>query len=232
MKDLIKTKFVTGITVLATLILAGVAVFTAIRLYQLKGEPVAPNVPVSEPKAYSCEEYKILLNTNGIVRIINSSTETQPSRTIDLIVNGTSLGNFTIPALDPESDAILGGINLPTGDFNWSITGDIFCQGDSSGTQHETSLCQTFSFSVNAQTISPTPTISAIPTQSATSTPAPTGQITQAPTPTPFPTSTAAVSASVTPVQPPLPDTGVSLYTLFGIGLGLFIIVGSILLAL
>lgn len=35
----------------ATVVLGGVAVFTAIRLYQLRSEPVAPNAPDSQPAA-------------------------------------------------------------------------------------------------------------------------------------------------------------------------------------
>ena len=46
-----KNKLVTGLVAAATIILAGVAIFTAIRLYQLRQEPVAPTVPESKPKA-------------------------------------------------------------------------------------------------------------------------------------------------------------------------------------
>lgn len=46
-----KNKLTTIGIIIATLVLAGVAVFTAIRLYQLRQQPVAPNVPSSKPKA-------------------------------------------------------------------------------------------------------------------------------------------------------------------------------------
>jgi hypothetical protein len=46
-----KGKITTAIVILATFILAGVAIFTAIRLYQLRQQPVAPNVPSSIPRA-------------------------------------------------------------------------------------------------------------------------------------------------------------------------------------
>lgn len=46
-----KGKVTTGIIILVTLVLAGVAIFTAIRLYQLRNQPVAPNVPSSFPRA-------------------------------------------------------------------------------------------------------------------------------------------------------------------------------------
>lgn len=51
MKNFLKGKFATIVIVLATFILAGVAIFTAIRLYQLRSQPVAPNVPSSFPRA-------------------------------------------------------------------------------------------------------------------------------------------------------------------------------------
>ena len=225
MKESTKKIIISGIIVTVTVILAVVAIITALRFRNLKDEPVALNVPQSQPRAYSCEEYQILMNSDGIVRIINSSTNAQPSRTIDLLVNGESLGSFTIPALDAESDAILGGINLPIGDFNWSITGDVFCQGASSGVQHETTLCQKTSFSVSAQAI--TPTITPVPGVSQT--PVPTSIATQTPISTVVPTSSVtntAVSDSnptATPQVPPLPDTGITLPTYFGIAVGIIV---------
>lgn len=45
-----KKKIVTVLIVIATVILAGVAVFTAIRLYQLRQQAVAPTAP-TEPEA-------------------------------------------------------------------------------------------------------------------------------------------------------------------------------------
>ena len=46
-----KKKIVTIVIVLATILLAGVAIFTAVRLYQLRQQPVAPTAPTSEPAA-------------------------------------------------------------------------------------------------------------------------------------------------------------------------------------
>ena len=51
MKNFFKGKIATAIILLATFVLAGVAIFTAMRLYQLRQQPVAPNVPLSIPKA-------------------------------------------------------------------------------------------------------------------------------------------------------------------------------------
>jgi hypothetical protein len=66
-----------------------------------------------------------------------------------------------------------------------------------------------------------------------TSTPTPTTAVTGtiSPTKTPTPTSVATGSATPTGAQQ-LPDAGVSYPTLFGIGLGVLVIVGAMLLAL
>ena len=53
--------------VAATVILAGVAIYTAIRLYQLRQEAVAPTAPVSEPEALApCVEQ--CPDSEGILR--------------------------------------------------------------------------------------------------------------------------------------------------------------------
>ncbi len=46
-----KNKIITSIVILATLILAGIAVFTALRLYGRGSEPVSPAAPSSQPEA-------------------------------------------------------------------------------------------------------------------------------------------------------------------------------------
>src|SRR3989344_1984504 len=49
--DFIKKNFVTMLMVGATVVLGGVAIFTAMRLYQLRSQPVSPSVPASTPRA-------------------------------------------------------------------------------------------------------------------------------------------------------------------------------------
>ena len=51
MKNIFKNKFVTAIIVITTVVLAGIAIFTAMRLYQLRQETVVPTQPQSVPKA-------------------------------------------------------------------------------------------------------------------------------------------------------------------------------------
>lgn len=56
MKDFLKGKFVTGVVIVATVILAGVAIFTAMKLYSLRKEGVAPTAPESNPAASESSE--------------------------------------------------------------------------------------------------------------------------------------------------------------------------------
>lgn len=51
MMNFLKKNWVTVLIVLATLVLAGIAIFTALRLYQLRQQPVAPTAPSSKPAA-------------------------------------------------------------------------------------------------------------------------------------------------------------------------------------
>jgi len=237
--------FLTGLIVFVTVALGGVAVFTAVRLYQLRNEPVALNVPKNNAYAFSCGDYDMAIDTNGIVRIINNTDSTQPSKTIDLIVNGQSIGSFTVPQLDPDTNYALGNINLPEGDFNWSIGGDILCQGDNNGTIHETSLCSAFNFTVNAQEISITPTVPAQSTATPTNIPSktPTPTQTQSSNPTATPTNQPAATSTPTPTtyittqtelptSQQLPDSGISTPTILTMVLGFLTILAAIFLAI
>jgi len=51
MKKVFKSKFGTILILIATVTLAGIAIFTAFRLYKLRQESVAPNAPTSQPGA-------------------------------------------------------------------------------------------------------------------------------------------------------------------------------------
>src|SRR3972149_6547257 len=66
MKNLLKNKLVTILVLLATLVLAGVAIFTAWRLYQLRQQAVAPTAPESIPQAappQACSALSFTLTT-------------------------------------------------------------------------------------------------------------------------------------------------------------------------
>jgi len=96
MKNFFKGKAATAIILLATFVLAGIAIFTAIRLYQLRQQPVAPNVPSSRPRAQeaspppalcslsftftlqgtvSCSSKKVYLAANNTTSIATKSAD-------------------------------------------------------------------------------------------------------------------------------------------------------------
>lgn len=60
-----KNKAVSIVILVITLLLAGVAIFTAVRLYQLRQESVAPTAPESEPAAAAPESCSSLSFTIG-----------------------------------------------------------------------------------------------------------------------------------------------------------------------
>src|SRR3989344_2608644 len=197
--------------------------------------------PVSTKKPGSNEffdEYVIPSGTsqlNVTVKITNNTSSVQPAKTIDLLVNGQSIGSFDIPQLDPLTNVEMGNINLPEGDFTWSITGDVLCQGDSGGTTHETTLCQSYNFTVNAQEPNPTPIPTVIPSLNPTANPTLTSVPTDVPTTSlPTPTSVSETSnlpqSTSAPAQ--LPDSGISFPTIFSLGIGITIILGAFLMAI
>src|SRR3990167_4879997 len=61
MKNL-KNKTITVAIILITMLLAGVAIFTAVRLYQLRQSSVSPLNPQSEPEAYTTQICKLSFN--------------------------------------------------------------------------------------------------------------------------------------------------------------------------
>ena len=55
MKKIFKSKFGTILILIVTIALAGIAIFTAYRLYNLRRETVAPTAPTSKPAAVEPE---------------------------------------------------------------------------------------------------------------------------------------------------------------------------------
>lgn len=160
MKNFLKGKIGTLAIIIATLILAGVAIFTAIRLYQLRQQPVAPTAPTSKPEA---------------------------------------------AAATPKACTVLT-FNLAT------PTPTVTPTGTSTGTP------------------APTPT----PTETPEETPTPTPTPTETATATATPTATGTTVAEATPTstaEAALPEAGISYPTILGIGIGILLLIGSLLLA-
>ena len=83
MTEFIKGKFVTILVVSATIILAGVAIFTAVRLYQLRNQSVSPTAP-EQPKASTiippaCKS--LVFNLNVPTTTVTPSPTSQPNTT-------------------------------------------------------------------------------------------------------------------------------------------------------
>ncbi|OGM22730.1 hypothetical protein A2961_03095 [Candidatus Woesebacteria bacterium RIFCSPLOWO2_01_FULL_39_21] len=173
MKDFIKKNGLTFAITIATIVLAGVAIFTAIRLYQLRSVPVAPTAPSSEPHA-----------------------ETGSPTSTPCEYGSCTKLTFTIATPTPTGTSTSSPTATPTGTPTSTPT--------------------------DTPTSTPTGSSTATPTSSSTSTP------TSSSTSTP---STSAPSQSPTS-QPELPQAGVGLPTLVGIGLGGLLLIFAIALVL
>src|SRR3990167_2657231 len=99
MADLLKGKVATGLVVIATIILASVAIFTALRLYQLRQESVSPTTPESEPAAWDCGKYTFSVNGTGGVTVNNTSSRSEPPQQAQVYINNTLSATFDVPAL-------------------------------------------------------------------------------------------------------------------------------------
>ena len=123
MKDLTKEKLVTGLVVVATIMLGGVAIFTGIRLYQLRNQSVALNAPesplASGPNIKSCTLLAFTLATNSPTPTTPpGSTPTNTptaSPTATATVTPTNTGTPTVtPTTPPGSTPTNTPTNTPT----------------------------------------------------------------------------------------------------------------------
>jgi hypothetical protein len=178
MKNFIKGKLATVVILIITLILAGVAIFTALRLYQLRQQAVAPTAPTSIPKAAE--------NACSLSFTLSTSTPT-PSGSPTPTPSETPTGTPTAtPTGSPTPSATPNSCNGTCGSDSNCASGLSCYQG----------FCRNPSC--------PTETDCACPG-------------TSAPTPT--------------PTTPSLPESGTSWPTLVGSGIGILVILGSLLLA-
>lgn len=185
MGEFIKGKLFTIITVVITVILAGVAVFTAVRLYQLRQESISPTSPKSEPEA------------------CGGGNEPQVTQCTSLVFNLTQ--------------------NSPTPTITVAVTPTVTLTPTVTSTPTPTNTPK--------PTSTPTPTDKPIGGNDPTPTPTDQPEATSTPTPTPTGQQIAA-QISPTPDGATLPNAGVSTPTIFGLFLGLLLIVASLLLAL
>jgi hypothetical protein len=173
MKKLFKNKIVTVLVLLATLVLAGVAIFTAFRLYQLRQEAVAPTAP-AESGAAACNEQ--CPGSDGVLKNC-----TPPDS------DGTSQDSICNQAGRIES---CGGQQFCCPQAGGTWTTDMSACGINS--------CTALSFTLTVEE-TPTPTPTSTPTTTATPTPTPTVTTTTTATPT---TTTTTATATATPTLP------------------------------
>lgn len=237
----LKKNSTTFLIIIATVILAGIAVFTAIRLYQLRQTSISPAVPESEPKAWDCEKYNFVVDETGNVKVINNSSKSVALQQAKVYINNQLIATLDVPSLDPGQSANIGKVNVPQGGFDWRVVGTVDCQ-DSGRVEGQISSCEAISFTITTET---TPTPTPTPTSTLTPTATPTGTVTPTPTSTPgataTPTSTSTptptrtiAETSPTPSKPgaALPEAGIPIPTLIIAGLGLMFIVWAVLLVI
>lgn len=246
MKDFFKGKFFTVLTVIVTVILAGVAIFTAVRLYQLRQESVSPASPESEPSAWDCKNYNFSVSASGVVTVANNSSKSEAPQQAQVYINNQLVATFDVPTLITGQSATLGTVSVPSGEsFSWKVLGTKDCQNSGSDTPAPVA-CKQLKFSLATTTLTPTPEDEATPTVTSavtlTPTDRPIGGNSPTPTPTsppnvtststPTPTTGQIAQASPTPGGLTLPDAGISTPTLFGLSLGFLLIMAALLLAL
>lgn len=218
MKDLFKNKLATSLIVVATFVLAGVAIFTAIRLYQLRNESVSPASPESEPGAaagkVAIPPYHIDYNaswnegdgstdnTDGNVATF-ASNKRENWAAVKFLKNGSLPWQIDCPAgrhglteetCFPNTQNPKGTLSGTTGQvIRIQLEAESCVQIDIGGPGRymgDTDTC-------SIQSSTPTPTIKV----SVTKTPTPTVKITNTPTKTPTPT----VKITNTPTKTPTP---------------------------
>lgn len=253
MKKLFKGKVGTVLILTVTVLLAGVAVFTAIRLYQLGSQSVAPNAPASCPLANGVTGTACTINfTAGTVVPTPTATPT-PTLTLP-------------PTLKCNGGCTTSPDNCPSGLACTEVPAP--CPTDAENCPFNvTNLCRNPSCTDSANCVCPgTPTAS--PTVAPTATPTPTAPPSGAPNScggtcgsdanclsgyyfcyqgycrdrscpdrtdctcpgTPVPTASPRLAAA--PTTAALPSSGTDWPTIVGAGVGVFVIIGSLLLAL
>lgn len=194
MKNFFKGKFGTIIILFFTLILAGVAIFTALRLYQLRSTSVAPNVPSSIPRAQEVTPGPCTLSFTLNTSTASPTATGTPTATPTETPTATPTGS---PTATPNLCGGTCGSNINCGEGLYCYTTVGFCRNPSCPTQADCNCPGT-----------------------------------STPSPTPGHTGTPRPTASPTPTAPTLPVSGTDWPTILSAGIGLFVIIGSLLLAI
>ena len=244
MKNIFKNKVVTAIIVITTVVLAGIAIFTAVRLYQLRQEAVVPTIPQSIPKAVtqdtsdtdyadtddpvtyggSCESLIFSITDDTKAACSEDCTEDEDCEE-DLICSSSSGVCRNTDCID-DTDCICPDEPVAC---NEDCEVDNDCEGD---LVCSSSVCRNTSCEDETDCVCPGATVT--PTPTATPTPTPTTEATATPTATPTSTpGTGGTPSSPTPiVEPSLPQAGIGIPTIIGVGSGIILLFISLALAL
>lgn len=239
-----KNKYTTIGIILTTILLAGVAIFTAIRLYQTRNTAVAPNVPSSRPAAAG-EACNPLLRSiqcgKGEERCLQTGSD-------------PSVGICGIPPILPP---IIPPIDPPINSCQLTFTLSVSTTTPTpTVTTTATATVTATPTATSTSTSSSNPTATATATVTATASPNPQCNIsctsnsncpsglmcyipsgstngncrnTQCLSET---DCTCAVTTPAPTTQPTLPVVGTTWPTIVGTGFGIMVIIGSLLLAL
>ncbi len=226
--EFIRKNLLTFIIVLATVVLAGIAIFTAVRLYQLRQQSVAPNAPESKPRADTLQPSPAAACT--LTFQIAEATAT-PTETATASPTATPT---TPPSCDSSCTDTTNSSDCPTGMTCTQSGGTNVCR-NTSCTDSADCICAT---ATPTATPTPTPTPTAPPSCGSACTSTTecgtgmtcTGNVCRN---TSCTTETDCICATVAPTTPPsLPEAGTSWPTLIGIGAGLGTLLLAIFLAL
>jgi len=219
----------------ATLILGIIAILTAMRLYRLGKEPVAPTVPEETP-AVEERQPNAACTTEFIVpepTPVPQECTSLASLSVNETTGGTQISAtaaipYTYVAIKTTTSAgkryfTNPSVNSLGGDWQWVFETDVDFASlqtvafviDYFGQGSEGTLCGTWTPSLTpTPTLTGTPTPSPTPTLTGTPAPQPTATPTSRPTGTSTPTPTrAAVTPKATPTPVELPTAGVALPT-------------------
>lgn len=239
-----KNKFTIVGIILTTLVLAGVAIFTAIRLYQTRDTAVAPNVPSSRPAAQvapttppanACSLSFTLLVQTPTPTATSTSTATAtatstavpqcdstcnssadcPSNLTCYKPNGATAGNCRNASCTTASNCFCS-TSTPTATATSTSKATV--------TPTATSAPQC-NYSCTSNSGCPSSMICYIPSGATAGNCRNTQCLTETDCLCPNPTSTATTT-------PTLPEVGTKWPTVIGTGLGIIVILGSLLLAL
>ena len=214
--------------VITTIILAGVAIFTALRLYQTKDRAIAPNVPSSKPKAAgeACDP-RSKVGQCGKSGEICLQTGSDPSVGVCGVppANACQL-NFTLSVSTATATSTSTATVTATSTSTSTATSTSTSTSTATATATANPQCN---YACTSNSNCPSGLMCYIPSGSTTGNCRNTQCLTETDCLCAVATKTPTIAPSS---QPSLPVVGTSWPTIFGTALGVFVIIGSLLLAL